>query len=257
MSVQAVNWKKSFRADLWGRCCVSSSWNIERNPTKLISDTAVVLVQARNRIALLLKILQSWFVRPAVSVQAVNWKPKAISAWSYFKLTYILSCSSLCYMLKWNNRFLELVTLSRKPYLTKTNVYLVGFWYLCIFVHPLDLCKFIIFSWVKLSAFISLPAWLGISRPQLPKSEAWAVLAGLGQLRLGFGFSHGLWEKMKCDDPTAPPNLPCKSFFFSLILLVLTTIYRWYLCFKAMWLLREGGSNKNGPKQHATCCLGH
>ena len=52
-------------------------------------------------------------------------------------------------------QILELVTLSRKPYLTKTNVYLVGFWYLCIFVHPLDLCKFIIFSWVKLSAFIS------------------------------------------------------------------------------------------------------
>ena len=30
--------------------------------------------------------------------------------------------------------FLELVTLSRKLYLAKTNVYLVGFWDLCIFV---------------------------------------------------------------------------------------------------------------------------
>ena len=30
---------------------------------------------------------------------------KAISAWSYFKLTYMLLCSSLCYVLKWSNRF--------------------------------------------------------------------------------------------------------------------------------------------------------
>ena len=92
-----------------------------------------MLVRARNCI-LLLKILQSWFVRLAVSVQAVNWKPKAISAWSYFKLTYVLLCSSLCYVLKWGNRFLELVTLSRKPYLAKTNVYLswnLGFVYFC------------------------------------------------------------------------------------------------------------------------------
>ena len=37
-------------------------------------------------------------------------------------------------MLKWYNGFLELVTLSRKPYLAKTNMYFVGFWDLCIFV---------------------------------------------------------------------------------------------------------------------------
>ena len=38
------------------------------------------------------------------------------------------------------------------------------------------------------------PAKLSFPRPRPSKSEAWAVLVGLGQLRLSLGSGHGLWE---------------------------------------------------------------
>jgi hypothetical protein len=38
-------------------------------------------------------------------------------------------------------------------------------------------------------------AKLGFYRPRPSKTKAWAVEAGLGQLRLGLGLGRGLWEK--------------------------------------------------------------
>ena len=45
----------------------------------------------------------------------------------------------------------------------------------------------------RLSSAWKPPVKLDIFRPRISKSEAWAVLVGLGQLRLGFGSSRGFF----------------------------------------------------------------
>ena len=54
-------------------------------------------------------------------------------------------------------------------------------------------------SWTSLVMCRLSLAWKPLAKLSFPwprpsKSEAWAVLVGLGQLRLGLGSGHGLWE---------------------------------------------------------------
>ena len=46
-------------------------------------------------------------------------------------------------------------------------------------------------------------------------------------------------------------------FFFFHVLWLLTTVYRFYLCYTGMGSHMEAGGNENGPKQCVLHCLGH
>jgi hypothetical protein len=70
--------------------------------------------------------------------------------------------------------------------------YLVGWFPLCLVIIFLEMLQ-LVMCWLGLAW--KLPARLGFSGLQPSKTEAWAVLVGLGRLRLGLDLSRSLWEK--------------------------------------------------------------